>query len=120
MAAGGFRNFALVLGGIFSFGDKFYDPGEPGSYAGQIVCTGIADAASEALLRNKQRIPQLVTASTESRNVPFAHTAVLITVEAPGYAPASYVLDWWRSLDADHPFYSRQKDFIQGQNGQKF
>ena len=117
---GGVRNFALVLGLIFSFGNKFYEPSQPGSYASRMICTGIAEAAFEALARNKSRIPQLIKADAVTRFVPFDHDAVLITVEAPGHAPTNYVLDWWRSLDADHPWFSRQEDFLKGQNGQKF
>jgi len=117
--AGGVRNFILVLCDSFT-PIEACDPSAPNSYANQVVCTGIAEAAVSAIQRQKGRVPHLVNIDSHSRYRPIDHTAVRITVQSSGHAPAAYVLDWWASLDIDHPWVSTQQQFDDGQRGQLF
>lgn len=114
--AGGLRNAGYVALGMVTLG-KYGDPTEP-EFANR-VCTGISDAASNALNRavaaKDARVRTLKLASPVSRVLDGVdHTAVQLQMQDG----QQHVFDWHATLDADNPMlFQSPAKWIKGKDG---
>ena len=114
--AGGLRNAGYVALGLVT-GGVLGDPTEP-EYANR-VCTGISDAASDALNRaiakRDARVRNLERASPISRVTNgIDHTAVQVAMKDG----QKHVFDWHATLDASNPLlFQSPAVWVEGGSG---
>lgn len=117
--SGSLRNWGYVLGGMATFG-YWGDPTEE-EFADR-VCTGIADATSQAINRAIKAVdPKLRSikkATTVSRNrLGTAHTATVVIM----IDDAEHVFDWHATLSAENPLMFRYvRDWKGDKNGETY
>jgi len=113
--AGGVRNAGYVALGMLTFG-KYADPTEP-EFANR-VCTGISDAASNAISKYIGKKPELrnvASVNPISRILNGVdHTAVQIAMQDGQL----HVFDWHATLDADNPLiFQSPSAWLKGAGG---
>lgn len=114
--AGSIRNWGYVALFMGTFG-KYGDASEP-EFANR-VCTGISNAASDALTRarrrNDARVRRLVSAEPVSRvRDGTDHTAVQLKM----LDGQDHVVDWHATLDAGNPMlFPSTRQWLNGQGG---
>ncbi len=127
---GTIRNLGMALGeGLLDLGAQHaevrfdvalgnnwnpFDPNLPGSAGYELQCTGIAEAASSAIMAAISGIPAVKLAEPRPRSTSFSHSGVyVLTIDE-----SEYVFDWWVTLDTDNPYIFRYKDWDENRSGQ--
>ena len=124
---GAVRNFMMVLGDMVMdtitwgtdkagiepiSGHDFYDPNGKG-WGAQLQCTGIAEAATQALNRRADEFPNVSEFQVGSRSESYPHAGVVV-VTTDGNR---YVVDWWMTLEVDNPMVFRHADWDAAKGG---
>ena len=110
--AGAVRNLAIGLVGGIS-GAKAFDPSERDQMAYLYSCDGIAEATSNAIRPNIEKIAHLTRVDQQAREKGYSHTGTMIYMDDQ----TKYVLDWWKSLDIRDPFVFQYRNFMQDLGG---
>jgi len=101
-----------------SFGKHWnpFDPNLPGSVGYEYQCTGMAEAASAAIMAAKSQLPAVKFAEPRDRSEGLTHSGVWIETVDGG----EYIVDWWTTLDIDNPYVFRYADWDQNQKSKGF
>ena len=92
---------------------KEFDPLVPGSTSARLNCDGIANAAEEALTRQKIKFPEVRLFGVKGRSAGFTHAGLWLMMRDKTH----YILDWWMTLDIEDPVVFRLDDWDKDRKG---